>query len=360
MKSSHRRAIVTAALVALFAAPATGAITWREALQKRGEWLGSAEAKSIADSVVLYQTDSGGWPKNRDMVTPPDAAFLAETKFDHRAPTIDNGATCTQILFLSRVFAAQGGDTYRASMERGLDYLLAAQYPNGGWPQYFPVIKGYYAHITFNDDAMINVLGILRDIAQGKSQYSWVDQARRAKAATAVQKGVDCILRCQVVVKGQKTVWCAQHDEETFAPAPARKFEPVSLSGGESVGIVRFLMSIEHPSPDLTASIESAAAWFTANKLTGIRWSWVEDPKQPNGKDHVVVADPDAPPLWARFYEIGTNRPIFTGRDAVVHYNLAEIEHERRTGYAWYIETPRRLLDQDYPEWAAKWLKPVP
>jgi PelA/Pel-15E family pectate lyase len=294
------------------------------------------------------------------MTAPPDAEFLAETKFDHRAPTIDNGATTSQVVFLSRVFAAQGGAAYRASIERGLDYMLAAQYPNGGWPQYFPVIPGYYTHITFNDDAMVDVLEILRDVAQAKTQYSWVDETRRAKAAAAVQKGIECILRCQVVVDGKKTVWCAQHDEETFAPAPARKFEPVSLSGGESVGIVRFLMELERPSAEVSSAIQGAIVWFAANKITGIRWNWVAAPDQPNGRDHVVVADPAAPPLWARFYEIGTNRPIFTGRDAIVRYHLSEIEHERRTGYSWYIESPRRLLDQDYPKWAATWLKPVP
>ncbi len=342
------------------AALSAHAVTWREAVQKRGAWLASAEAKAVADSVLLYQTESGGWPKNRDMATPPDAEFLAETKFDHRAPTIDNGATTSQVVFLSRVFAAQGGAAYRASIERGLDYLLAAQYPNGGWPQYFPVIPGYYTHITFNDDAMIDALAILRDVAEAKTQYSWVDEARRKKAATAVQKGIDCILRCQVVVEGHKTVWCAQHDEETFAPAPARKFEPVSLSGNESVGIVRFLMGTEHPSAEVSTAIQSAVVWFAANKIKGIRWGWVTAPDQPGGRDRVVTADPAAPPLWARFYEIGTNRPIFTGRDAIVRYNLSEIEHERRTGYSWYTEGPRRLLDEDYPKWAAMWLKPVP
>lgn len=354
-----RRFGIALLLACLSLATAHG-VTWREALQKRGEWLASPEARAVADSVLQYQTESGGWPKNRDMATPPDAAFLAESKFDHRAPTIDNGATTTQVIFLARVFVAQGGDAYKASIERALDYMLAAQYPNGGWPQYFPVIKGYYTHITFNDDAMVDVLEILRDVAQGKTQYAWVDEARRAKSAAAVQKGIECILRCQVVVNGQKTVWCAQHDESTFAAAPARKFEPASLSGGESVGIVRFLMELDRPTPEIRDAIQSAVAWFSANKLTGIRWNWIQDPKQPNGKDRVVVADPAAPPIWARFYEIGTNRPIFTGRDAVIRYQLSEIEHERRTGYSWYIETPRRLLDQDYPKWAATWAQPMP
>jgi PelA/Pel-15E family pectate lyase len=79
------------------------------------------------------------------------------------------------------------------------------------------------------------------------------------------------------------------------------------------------------------------------------------DASLPNGFDRVVVEDASAGPLWARFYEIGANRPIFSGRDGVVKYSLAEIEHERRTGYGWYTSAPAALLEKDYPGWRKKW-----
>ncbi|HEX7955342.1 MAG TPA: pectate lyase, partial [Pyrinomonadaceae bacterium] len=60
---------------------------------------------------------------------------------------------------------------------------------------------------------------------------------------------------------------------------------------------------------------------------------------------------PGAPPIWARFYEIGTNRPVFEGRDNVVRYDVMEIEAERRNGYGWYTNEPLKLLDKDYPAW---------
>jgi len=161
-------------------------------------------------------------------------------------------------------------------------------------------------------------------------------------------------LKTQVVVNGRKTVWCAQHDEVTLAPAPARKYEVVSLSGGESVGIVRFLMSIKDPSREVMDSIESAVAWFEQTQLNGIKWIEKADASQPGGIDRVVVQDPKAGPIWARFYELGTNRPVFVGRDAVVKYSVAEIEHERRVGYAWYVEEPAKLLNNDYPPWKDK------
>ena len=79
---------------------------------------------------------------------------------------------------------ATGDARYRAAFERGVDYLLAAQYPNGGWPQFFPLREGYYSRITYNDNAMVHVLTVLRDAAAGKPPYAFVDDgpARQGRA----------------------------------------------------------------------------------------------------------------------------------------------------------------------------------
>lgn len=328
---------------------AVGTIAWNDAQNKPDEWYASVEALRIADNVLLYQRESGGWPKNIDMAKPLDdrdrAALLRQKK--NNDSTIDNGATYTQLSFLARVYTAQKQERHREPFLKGVDYLLKAQYPNGGWPQFYPNLSGYYKHITFNDDAMIGVMKLLRDIAANKPAYAFVDETRRVAAARAVEKGIECILKTQVVVNGRRTVWCAQHDEVTFAPAGARKFEAISLSGGESVGIVRFLMSIKDPSPAVVEAIEAAVAWFEETQLKGIKWIEKND-------DRVVVKDPEGGSIWARFYEIGSNRPIFVGRDGVVKYSVAEIEHERRTGYNWYVEEPATLLGKDYPAWKKK------
>ena len=65
----------------------------------------------------------------------------------------------------------------------------------------------------------------------------------------------------------------------------------------------------------------------------------------------VVVKDEKAPPLWARMYEVGTDRPIFASRDGIKVYSLAEVDRERRTGSGWYGSWPRELLEQEYPRW---------
>ncbi len=333
-------------------------VTWRNAMRQPPAWYGSVEAVRIADNLLLYQRDIGGWDKNIDMALalgPREHAQIEKQKRDPEAhSTIDNDATYTQMRFLARVFTATKDPRYQAAFRRGLDYVLKAQYPNGGWPQFYPLRDGYWSHITYNDDATVGVLELLRDAVGRKPEFAFLSDSDRARARQAIDKGVECILKTQVTQDGKLTVWCAQHDERTLAPAKARAYELPSLSGSESVGVVQFLMGIEHPSPEVARAIEGAVAWFRANRIEGIRVVQKPAPDTPRGFDNTVVADPAAPPLWARFYELGTNRPIFCGRDSVVKYSMAEIEYERRNGYRWYVDRPARLLDTDYPEWLRK------
>ena len=369
--SSAARLAGVALLVAAFAAtaaaqatPATqvqdkpaSAIKWGDALKQKPDWYAGEEAARVADNLLLYQRDVGGWPKNIDMAAPlneKQRGELLRKKGEvgsESAATIDNGATHTQLVFLARVYTAGKQERHREAFLKGLDYLLAAQYENGGWPQYFPLRKGYYAHITYNDDAMVGVLNVLRGVARREPAYAFVDEARRARSENAVERGVECILKTQVVVKGQKTAWGAQHDAVTFAPAPARKFEPVSLASRESVGVTRFLMGIERPDARVVEAVEAAVAWFRATQVSGVRWVERRDTSVPGGYERTAVSDKDAPPIWARFYEIGTNRPVFEGRDGIVRYSVMEIEAERRNGYGWYTEEPLKLLKREYPAW---------
>jgi len=199
--------------------------------------------------------------------------------------------------------------------------------------------------ISLNDGAMIGILEFLRDVGES-NDFDFVDSERRARAGRAVKKGIDCILRCQIVVNGERTAWCAQHDEVSLVPQKARSYEHPSISGGESAGICLFLMSIEDPSPRVIDAVSAACRWYEKSQIRGIR-------VERKDGDKVVVTDSDAPPIWARFYEIGTNRPIFSGRDGVIKYKLSEIEHERRNGYSWYVSSGRKVLDA-WPGWIAR------
>jgi unsaturated rhamnogalacturonyl hydrolase len=336
-------------------------VAWSRVLDQPAGWYGSAEAVRVAESVVLHQRASGGWPKNVDMAAALDEAGRArlERERTQADATIDNGATWTQMRFLARVADAprpEGSRTdpaanerFRASVRRGLDHLLAAQYPGGGWPQFFPLRPDYSRHVTFNDGAMIGVMRLLRDVASAAPPFAFVDADRRQAAARAVAQGRRAILAAQVRVEGRLTAWCAQHDAVTLEPRPARRYEPASLSGRESVEIVEYLM--DEPGEGVAEAIEAAVAWLREARIEGQRVERVAAADQPEGVDVVVRPDPAAPPLWARFYEIGTNRPMFLGRDGVVRRSLAEIEVERRTHYSWLGPYAQDLLEHRYPAW---------
>jgi PelA/Pel-15E family pectate lyase len=117
---------------------------------------------------------------------------------------------------------------------------------------------------------------------------------------------------------------------------------------------VHLLMSLEKPSPEVVRAVDAAVAWFESAKIAGIKVVEVEAKGTPKGKDRTVVKDASAKPMWARFYEIESNRPIFCGRDGVKKYSLAEIEYERRNGYSWLGHWPEKLLAEDYPAWKAR------
>lgn len=339
-------AVAASALTSVVAPAALAAeapLPWNAAvLSQPADWYATPSARRIADHVLTHQSSEGGWPKNTPLNLParPDAD-------PGLANTFDNQATTLPLAFLARMTTATGDAAYAAAFQRGLDYVLAAQYPNGGWPQYYPLRGGYHDHITFNDDAMVRVLTLLQDVATGRPPYGFVDPAQRARAAAAVSRGVDVILKTQVRQDGRLTVWCAQHDAVTLAPAWARKFEPPSLSGSESVGIVRFLMSLEHPSPEVRAAIEDARAWFERSAIRDTRLeSYVNAEGQP---DRRLAPAPGADPLWARFYDLQTNAPIYMGRDSVAHADLGDIERERRMGYTYVGAWPAALLRDRTP-----------
>jgi PelA/Pel-15E family pectate lyase len=332
-------------------------IPWRRCLNQQPEFYATKQAIRIADNLLLYQRDSGGWQKNIEMasiLSEQDKIKLRKAKTRNDA-TLDNSATRRQMRYLALVYQTTGIERFKNAFLKGLDYVLEAQYDNGGWPQRYPNPTGYSKHITFNDGTMIGILNLLREVIVKKPPYTFVDEERRRRVERAIQKGIDCILKCQIVANGKKTAWCAQHDEITFMPRKARSYELPSISGAESVGIVRFLMSIENPGPEIIKAVQAAVAWFDEAKVEGIKQIRKQDQSKPRGFDKVIVEDASAPPIWARFYDIETNKPIFCSRDGIPKATLAEISYERRNGYSWLGYYATDLLANEYPAWQKKW-----
>ena len=335
-------------------------------LDQPATWYGGVEARRIADIVVSFQTPAGGWSKNLDLSQHPRApgeGFAPDNRsrygdaVDFDAPhdvgwnyvgTFDNAATTTQLRYLAKVITAIGpkhSASYRAAFLRGIDYILAAQYPNGGWPQVWPLQGGYHDAITYNDDAMTRVLSLLRDVSEGTNEFAFVPQRIRALAAASVKRGIECILATQVVVNGQRTVWGQQHDALTLQPTSARNYEMPSLAAGESAGIIMFLMELPNPSPQVVNAVHAAAAWLEKNRIYAVAY------KNLGNDGPRLVSEPGNGPLWARYYQIGTDRPIFGDRDKTIHDDVNEISEERRIGYRWYGEMAKPALER-YAQWS--------
>lgn len=306
-------------------------------IKKPDAWFRSDEGRATIENILSWQTVHGDWPKNMDTT---DRKFSG--KGDRPAGTFDNGATVGEMRLLAKAIRVTGDVRYRDAFHRGFDHILRAQYENGGWPQYFPLSKNYHRHITFNDSTMIRLMEFLEDVASDE-EFKFLNADRRRAAKAAVARGIECILKCQVSVDGKLTVWCAQHDAKSLEPVLARSYEHPSLSGSESVGILRFLMDVENPSPEIVRSVSAGVAWFEAVQIKGFRY-------ERSKKGPPLKADPNAPPLWARFYEITTNRPIFSDRDGIIKYDLQQVGSERRGGYTWYGKWGSSAI-KEYSKW---------
>lgn len=317
----------------------------------------------IAENMLLYQRSNGGWPKHfqgdhkvdyKHVLTDAEKRELREGYASGIDATIDNEATTREIRYLCKAYRQTQNKNYLQAARHGVEYLLTAQYPNGGWPQFYPDFSSYRSQITYNDNAMVNALNIMYDVVYGLNGLDVIGNSYHDKCLNAVGRGVNCILKTQLKQKGALTAWCAQYNAKTFEPEMARKFELVSLSGMESVGIVRFLMRLDDPSPEVKASIKAAVKWFDNVKISGYKFVDIVAPNEPSGRDRVLVPDSTGGFLWARFYDINTNEPFFSGRDSERKKTVAEIENERRIGYAWYGTWPAKLLATEYPAWLLK------
>jgi PelA/Pel-15E family pectate lyase len=332
---------------------------------KPTEWYRSFEAHHTADCIVSFQTPAGGWSKNMSMNGEPrspgtlfatENASRFEGAADFDAPldrnwnyvgTFDNDATIMQLRFLAKVISAETNHVakYLTSFQRGIDYMTAAQYPNGGWPQVWPLAGGYHDAITFNDNATINILTLLYEISIGTNDFNFVSRDLRSVADKSYQCGMNCLLASQVVTDGRRAIWPQQCDMLTLKPCSARNFEMPALASGESGNIVLFLMRLPSPSPEAVTAVHSAVAWFEKTQIRDKAF------KSSGSDGRHLISAPGNGPIWARYYEIGSDKPLFGDRDKTIHDTVDEISRERRAGYSWYGDSGKRVLEH-YKRWS--------
>lgn len=315
---------------------------------------------AIADNLLLYQKDNGGWIENQDpqrILSDKEKEEFRKQKSNLRI-SFDNRNTYSQVEYLYAAYRESKQSRYREAALKGLDLILALQDSLCGlWPHTVPASESYHSHLTIADEVSSGVLTLLLRIEQGKAPFEDLDETTRRRATNARKKGNACLLRLQVKQKGTLSIWAGQYDAKTLAPAQGRSFELPSLASWESVALVRYLMQWENPSPEAKAAIEAAITWFKQHKIEGYRLLEVpltEDQKFEFHKanfDRKLIHDEKAPALWARFYDLDSNTVVLANRDGKRVQRYDQIDIERRTGYQWYGDWPRELIGVEYPAW---------
>lgn len=329
-------------------------LTWdKVATGMPAEWYTTPQAAEVAENVLKYQTEIGGWTKNTSYHKNVDDEKWARVKSSGIGATFDNGATLREMRFLAKMYESQKDERYKSAFLKGVEYIFKAQYENGGWPQFFPVRPSksvsYSSYITFNDDAYLNVMNMLKDIfSDAKELQSLkIEDNIKQRAHVSFNKGIQCILNTQIIVNGKRTVWCAQHDHITLKPAKARAYELPSYSGAESVGLTLLLMSLTDPSEEVIAAVDGSVKWFEEHKIMDLRYERGRDEK---GKKYAKLEKCPGAVLWARFYDLDTEKPFVCDRDGIKRSSIDELGEDRRNGYSWYSTSAQKLLDQ-YPAW---------
>jgi PelA/Pel-15E family pectate lyase len=336
-------------------------------MDRPAAWYAGPEARRIADTIVSFQTPAGGWGKNQDRSGPARRRgqswviiedLPANAREDIQADTnwryvgtIDNNATIAELRFLARVQAqlpGREGAAYRAAFDKGVRYLLAAQFPNGGWPQVFPLQGGYHDAVTFNDDAVGQVAMLMLDIGGRQGDFAAVPALLARDASHAAARATAVILRTQVRVAGRRTIWGQQHDALTLAPVGARNFEPAALSSAESADLLAYLMKQPNRSSEVRGAVADGVAWLEEHALRDREWARSAGPE-----GRRLVAKPGAGPLWARYYDLRTGKPIFGDRDKTINLDVNQLSRERRDGYSWFNTNPAKVIAA-YRRWAAK------
>ena len=342
-------------------------------LKNAADWYAGAEARHIANIIVSFQTPAGGWSKNLDLkrftrapgeefAPNNDSKFAGTNDFDASPLSHWHVGTCCRCRrdLHGTVFSGQGHCRRQRAESKGLPRGLPARdglRPGRAISQR-RLAAGMAAggrlprlHHHQRWQARCVCLALLHDVAKGRVvNFAFVPAETRARAQAAYQKGLDCLLAAQTVTDGRRTVWAQQYDALTLQPDSARNYEMPAQTSGESAEIVLFFMQLPEPGSNVVTAVRSAVAWFEKTEVNNVVF------KGTGKEGRKLIPSPGAGPLWARYYEIGSDRPIFGDRDKSIHDDVNEISRERRKGYAWYNNKAKRVLEhyrrwnQEHPE----------
>lgn len=279
------------------------------------DYLGWAER--VADALVAGQHPLGGWHYFIDFDPPGIAAYYRDTaskcwgweEYSHYYGncTFDDDVHTSATRFLMELDLATLDPKFRPALDKALDFVLASQFPNGAWPQRYPLHEDYSSFYTFNDGVIDGNIRLLLLAAEklGRPEYE-----------RAARRGMDFVAAAQI--PPPQAGWALQYDRG-MRPAKARNYEPAAVSAPQTVECIGLLQDYYRLTGDrdFLRGIPDALRWLEASALSG------DSPATRSGEaaTHAV------------FYEVGTDRPLCAHRQG----SLAELD-PRDPGRGYWVD----------------------
>jgi len=263
-----------------------------EAYKATGDTIYLDHAKTVANALVWGQRPEGGWNYFIDFEVDGLTDYYDEyfskrwgweehTKFSDNS-TFDDEVTQSATLFLLRLYDTTQDPAYRTPLFDALDLILESQYPNGAWPQRYPLRNDYTSAYTFNDGAIFNNIMVLLEAYDRLGRPAYLEAARR---------GMDFFIISQL--PSPQAGWAQQYGRD-MKPTRGRKFELATVSAGQTADNISDLFTIYKASGDARYldPIPAALEWLDASAV-----------------------GPDG--LYTYFYETETNRPIYARKPTI-------------------------------------------
>lgn len=296
-------------------------------------------ARAAGEALVTGQLESGGWDYLIDFDPKQSTRWYRRSDVGRISPaeaakrrnisTYDDDNTQSALRFLIALGDVTKDSTdprdvrVRDARDYGLAKLLAAQRPNGGWPQRwdgvpidpakYPVRPARFPADYPREYPKENYMGYytLNDNTHRDCVMTFFEAAKRLgrpEYRAAALRGADFLLLAQL--PEPQPAWAQQYNPG-LEPAWARAFEPPSVCSGESVGVMRLLIDVYLETGDkkYLEPLPRAIAWFRRSEIE--------------------------PGIWARMYELRTNTPVYGDRDGKIKYRVEDLSPERQTGYSW-------------------------
>ena len=257
-------------------------------------------ARETGRALAWSQRAEGGWGYNGDVSDLRVDSKMPRRKRDYC--TLDDRTTQGALDFLMNLEKYINERWLSASVQAGLEYMLKAQFPNGAWPQQYPLRGGYLDYYTFNDGAINDCIGVMLTAHLLYNKEDYLDSARR---------GGDFIIKCQW--RSPQAGWAQQYSYD-LQPAKGRVFEQPGICSQVTGGNIETLVDLYIYTKDekYLAPIPKAIVWLERSKI--------------------------GPNTWSRLYEVGTNVPIYGDTDGKVHYTREELRDKNVRLYGWHGE----------------------